>query len=128
MSERFDRIKKHLKENKKVYIVGGVGIIVGAVGALVLTRGDVKLTMDSWKAIEIKWRSPTTNIMQTVLERRGHPGNDVRCLETGTKYASANHAAQTLGLSASNLSRHLSGHLPHVKGYHFEILGEAIPA
>jgi len=49
MSERFDRIKKHLKENKKVYIVGGVGIIVGAVGALVLTRGDVKLTMDSWK-------------------------------------------------------------------------------
>ena len=120
-------IKKHLQENKRVYLVGAGCLVVGAAGALMLTRSDARVTVDAWKFIEFKWKSPTTNnIMQTVMERRGHPGYVVRCLETGKKFASQNQAASEMGLNAGNLCSHLNGKYAHVQGFTFERLGEAI--
>jgi hypothetical protein len=57
--------------------------------------------------------------------RRSHPGNIVRHLESGATFPSQNVAADVMGISASNLSRHLHGKLGHVKGQHFVIVGKA---
>lgn len=128
-TETIEKIKNHLSENKKTYIVGGVCLVIGATSAWILSKGEVSLTNDSWKLIDFKWKSPTTNnIMQTVLERRGHPGNVIRCIETGKKFASQNQAAKEMNLNAGSLSSHLNGKYPTVQGFTFECLGEAVNA
>ena len=117
-----DRVKIHLQENKKVYIVGGAALVVGAIGGAVYMGGGVQI-VDSFKLLN--WKSPHSSM--TVLIRRGHPGNIIKCLETGELFASQNRAAAVNGLSASNLSQHLNGKQDAVSGLHFESnLGEAV--
>lgn len=120
---QIEEIKTHFKKNKKFYIVGGISLTVGAVGGACLMSGGVQI-VDAFKLVN--WKSSHTSM--TVLIRRGHPGNIIKCLETGELFASQNRAASLNGISASNLSQHLSGKYDHAGGLHFEKLGEAIAA
>jgi hypothetical protein len=120
MKETISKIKIHVRENKTVYITGISCLSVGVLVTLVGTKQLV--VVDSFK---FQWKTTTLNEITTVLARRGHPGNIVRCIETGETFASINRTANAMGLNRGNLSAHLSGHIPHVKGYHFEKLGEA---
>lgn len=121
IKDRIERIKLHVVENKKYYLIGAGGIIVGAAG-MYFFRNPQVIT----KNVSLLSYKPTqSNTVIVSLTRRGHPGNIVRCLETGEAFASQKRAAIATGVSPGNLSRHLSGKLPHVKGLHFENLGEA---
>lgn len=120
---RIQDTKQHIHENYKVYIAAGVGLVVGA-AAVYLAGDNQSVTVDSWKIELFKWKSPTTNNVETVMVRRGHPGNTIRCNETGELFASQNRAAAVMGISAPRLSEHLSGKNPHVDGYTFTNLGE----
>lgn len=63
----------------------------------------------------------TMNITQVVDSlRRGAPSWVVRCLETGEAFMSQRAAANAMGLSEAEISRHLNGALDHVRGYHFD--------
>lgn len=63
----------------------------------------------------------TMNITQVVDSlRRGAPSLVVRCLETGEAFMSQRTAANVMGLSEAEISRHLNGALDHVRGYHFD--------
>jgi hypothetical protein len=115
MSNTASRIKTHLGEHKGVYITAAVATGVGVAVGLGLANKD---------AIRILVIG-NNNTVVAVLERRGHPGYLVRCLETGEVYSSINRAAKACSVNAGNLCRHLNGHLDHVKGLHFEKLGEA---
>lgn len=46
----------------------------------------------------------------------------VRVIETNDIYDSIADCARNLNCCRSDISKHLSGKLPHVKGYHFEIV------
>lgn len=41
------------------------------------------------------------------------------CLETGEVFTSVTDAAEVIGCAAQNLSTHLTGNRPHIKGKHF---------
>ena len=116
---RTDRVKTHFADNKQIYIAVGVGIVVGAAVATTVVKRDAV------KVVTLRIFSPGDNLIITNLERRGHPGYLVRCLETGEVYSSINRAAKACSVNAGNLCRHLNGHLEHVKGLHFEKIGEA---
>lgn len=115
------KIKTHFRNNKRVYLAfgAGVGLCLVAGG-----RRDVSVKSNI-KYLGINSPDNSTNVVVTQLARRGHPGNMVRCNETGEVFASQQRAAETLGLSAGNLSQHLNSKYDHVGGLTFEKLGEA---
>lgn len=95
--------------------------MVGAAAAY-LYKPNVKVITDSYN---LKFKSPTINEVTTILARRGHPGNLLRCNETGEVFASQGRAADLMGLSRGRLSQHVNGKLDDVGGYTFEKIGEA---
>lgn len=122
-------VKSHIQNHKAVYVSGVSCLVVGALaGAISSGKMENKQFADAWKILHIQYKSPNVNNLEqtTVLVRRGHPGNIVKCVETGEIFASQQRASEALGISASNLSRHLRGDMPHVKGLTFEGLGEAV--
>jgi len=124
MNQRIEKIKQHFHNNKKVYITGGVCLVVGAAGGVLYASKKAEMIVDAYK---LQINSPTTNniITQLILPALGDPGNVVQCIETGTIYASQRQAAKELGLSTSNVSKHLHGQLSHVKGNHLKVIGKA---
>jgi hypothetical protein len=119
MNTKIERVKTHWHENKQVYKGVMIGVGVTAVTAVLLNR-------KGFNGVQINWKSPgAENIMQTVLERKGHPGYVVRCIETGKKFASQGEAARDTGVSAALMSSHLNGKVATVAGKTFERLGEA---
>ena len=121
---RFDEVKTHLHENKKVYIAGGIGVLAGAAGSYILTgKPQVQASQRIYSLLALGCRQ---NLVQmTVLERRGHPGNIIKCNETGELFASQNRAADMFGISRAHLSEHLAGKTAQVKGHTFEKIGKA---
>lgn len=122
MNERIEKVKKHVKENRKVYIAAIAGVAVGAVGVIVLK--DTPTMVSIKETLNFKWRSPTTNNV-IVFPALGDPGNVVQVVETGTIYASQGQAARELGVSATEISQHLNGKNPDVRGKHLKVLGKA---
>lgn len=122
MNERIEKIKKHIKENRKVYVAAIAGAAIGAVGVIVLK--DTPTMVSIKETLNFKWRSPTTNNV-IVFPALGDPGNVVQVVETGTIYASQGQAARELGVSATEISQHLNGKNPDVKGKHLKVLGKA---
>jgi hypothetical protein len=118
-----EKVKTHLRENKKVYIASGVGLAVGAVSVFLVMRykgGSAEIiNMPRF------WSPGDNNIMKVVINALGDPGNVVQCVETGTIYASQGQAARELGLDAAAISKYLNGKSPHVRGNHFVVLGKA---
>jgi hypothetical protein len=112
------KVKTHLHNNKKVYIAGASCLVAG-----MLIAPKQVVIVDALKGIQ--WKSPAANEVIAQLIRRGHPGNIVKCIETGIPYASQNQAAQQNGIDPSIMSRHLNGHLENAGGKHFKLLGEA---
>lgn len=119
---RKDKIIAHFKRNKWRYITVAVFVGGALVGYYVKSRPIIQNIISNTEG-------PVTignnNIVQTLLQRRGHPGNVVRCVETGEIFASQKRCADLLGLNPSDLSLHLRGKKEIVKDLHFEILGEA---
>ena len=52
--------------------------------------------------------------------RQGPPSWVVRCIETGNIFTSQNAASIEMDIPANELSRHLTGVLEDVRGFHFE--------
>ena len=122
--ERYEAVKDHVKKHKGAYIGVGLGVLVGLVTGALATR-QIKISQSA-NNVGFVWK-PTNNLEQNILlVRRGHPGNIIKCLETGETFASQNRTAEAMGLNASELSEHVRGLRGDVGGYHFEKIGEAI--
>ena len=127
-----ERLIKHWDENKKFYIGVGVGIGVAGITTLIV-RGTPSQTIS--RGIPVA-ASPGISVTgkRFVIENLSyisvnHPGPAswvVRCLETNQIFMSQNAAAQGMGLSPSEISRHLNGVLDHVRGYTFERICMAV--
>lgn len=113
-----NKFKEHWNRNKKMYYGFGGGVVITTLGAVILHK--IVLTQQLVESAvatgNIMYKS---NIYQTVLNARGHPGYIIECLETGLLFQSQNQAAKLLGISASLLSSHLNGKTESVNGLHF---------
>ena len=115
-------IKEHVKEHKEAYIAGSACLLIGLGAGTVVGKPQLVQIID---AFNFKYKSPTTTQIINMLVRRGHPGNVVRCVETGEVFASQNRAANALGLTPTDVAQQLNGWRQHAHGYTFERLGEA---
>jgi len=106
-----EKIKGHFRKNKDRYLFFGLGAVV----VLAFRR-----------PVSIAPVFNNSNTVITELSRRGHPGFILKCNETGEVFASIARAADVMGLNRPNVVSHLKGRVPHVGGYTFEMLGEAV--
>lgn len=111
------KIGQHVKDHWKYYAVG-----LGGVGVGLIASNRIQVA----NSFNIIFKSQVNQIAIQSLVRRGHPGNVIQCVETGERFASQARAAKAMDIASSNLSSHLAGRLPHVGGYHFVKLGEAV--
>lgn len=120
----FDDILDHFERNRKLYILGFVGIssllmrgniVRGAMGGANV-RGAFANTAS------FIFRSPQTINITTVLDRggRGHPGWPVQNLETKRVFFSQQQAADAFGIPKSVMSGHIRGKFPDIDGLHFQ--------
>lgn len=137
-----ERVKKHLKKHKELYV--GIGIGVGLAGvtclivkdshAKVLRAADSPLPLGGSGTVESfsflpNWTvgdgNEIHNHIKTTVHKgtRGNAGFLTRNLETGQIFETQSAAAEAFGLSKANLSSHLNGKFEDVSGYHFERLG-----
>lgn len=118
-----NKFTTHFKNNKKVYITGGVCLVVGAVGAILLTRNPADMNVDNKIQQILSWKPEAT--LEVYIEALGDPGNIVQDTTTGTIYASQGQAAKAIGVKPSDMSKHLNGVRAHLDGHIFEKLGKA---
>jgi hypothetical protein len=103
---RYQKVKQHLKDNKKVYFAAGGGVVVGAVGVFFATGGHVTI-VDGIKFIHIQYKSPNVNV---VLDRRACPDPiPVRDKLTGEAYSSINRAVKVTGETFKRISKDAHG-------------------
>ena len=124
-------IKDHFARNKQLYLGLGIGLAVGAgAGAGAMAYRTMSLNASVRMIAPVSWKPHLENnqIIVQSLERRGHPGTVVRCLETGETFASEARAASMLSVNRTTLRRHLDGLTSNVAGLTFERLGEATKA
>jgi len=97
-----EKLKNHLKENKKMYIMAPI-----VFGAGYFMRPQVVNVVD---AFNIKYKSPTTTNVITVLERCACP-EPIPVLDklTGESYRSITRAAKVTGKTAAEISKDLHG-------------------
>lgn len=125
------KVKAHVQENKKYYIIGGVvvgGIAIGTSGYILGMKVSPK-NVENLVAPSIKqqglvvWKPEAT--LEVYIEALGDPGNIIQDTTTGTIYASQNQAAKALGVAGSRVSKHLNGLLSDVDGHTLVRLGKA---
>jgi hypothetical protein len=125
MNNRIERIKKHVKENKAVYISGIAGVVIGAIGTFAFTRKSVisKAYVESYVANVFGGWKPK-NYVQTISiygNKLGRPGKAVYDTTTNKRYESQSLVAKAIGASNALVSKHLNGKgKDHVKGHKLE--------
>jgi len=112
-----NKIVAHFKRHKGKYITGVVCFALGITAGVIFKRYNVTITGDG-NIFSGK------NTVITELVRRGHPGNAIRCIETGEIFASQNRCAEVLGLSRTSLYKYFKGLVNNVNGLTFENLGD----
>ncbi|WNM72513.1 hypothetical protein SEA_ARTORIAS_44 [Gordonia phage Artorias] len=125
-----DKVKKHVQDNKKYYLVGGVVVTIvaaGTTGYILGTKTSPKEVMNQISPKQqgfVVWKP--TQTLEVYIEACGDPGNIIQDLTTGTIYASQNQAAAALGVDKAAVSRHLKGLSNHVgDGHVLQKLGKA---
>ncbi len=121
MSERFEKVKDHLKENKTVYLVGvGSAVVGAAVTVLAIARAGSSADIQQ-KHIQIGIGNRMNAAVINLVEH-STASKPVHLVGSDRYFSSLSEAARQTGHSVSTLSRHVNGHIPDVKGDIFELL------
>ena len=111
------KVKGHFKKHKVKYIVGGACLVVGgAVGYYLGNKGIINVQLVNTGSVE---QHQYIDKSVRILTKKGHPGNKIMCNETREIFNSQKEASESLGLSSSKLSKHLTGKQATVDGYTF---------
>lgn len=129
------KIKAHLRRHKNAYILVGTSISVAGITYLVMrTRmptasqsGPLAELPRSTKELSGSYFSAGNDMVNvgnvTHVNFGGYSHKLIRCNSTGEIWESVSEAAADLGVDRSTLSRHINGHVPHVHGETYSIIG-----
>jgi hypothetical protein len=127
VKEKLEKVKTHLKENKKVYIGVTAGIAVGAGTATFVLNRDV---VQSSKVIQgVAYKSPVTqNVIQQAIPRAGHAGKVFVDRNDSSKiYMSVRLLADAIGVTRRDVQRYLTGELSDLAGHQFDLFMDGAP-
>lgn len=127
---KVQKIKQHIKDNKKVYVNGISIVVIAGLTTLimrdrhaVLQTGADGLDVTTVRSFNFNFlaRQLESGNVTTVISRdgRGHPGYITRWLEEMIDYETQGLAASEHGVPASVMSAHIQGKIPDVNGNHF---------
>jgi len=133
---RMQRVKQHLKENKKTYLVGAGAGIVGTLGGLYFRRPiviDFKPVIENVVAPVFNNHNHGNHLESTV-NNAGHLHKIVRWIRpdgTSALFESVNEAARAVaqeygikdGSALDRVSKVANGHIPDYKENVFEFVG-----
>ena len=118
-----EKVKTHVQENKKYYVVGATCLTVGvAAGAIFLGQQDVIHIAVKGSNNDIIGKARTVNKTVIELVERSTPSKPVHLVGTNLYFNSLSEAARETGHSLSKISRQVNGHIPDVNGDVFKIL------
>ncbi len=119
-------VKKHFKNNQKIYFGIAIGVGIAGITWVIVRHNsmssishDVIVTAERDAIVQGK-NSTLNTVSYFSSERQGPPSWVIRCLETNLVYTSQASAASEMGISTSNLSRHLNGLQDNAQGFTFE--------
>jgi hypothetical protein len=125
-----DKIKKHFRDHKTPYLVVGTVVVTAVVTAVVTRSVSTNTSIPEVFAqaknqAVFQWK-PVAKVTVKVV-RRGHPGLVVRVKGNGVEevYSSIRRMCEVLDVPRSDFYRYMNGIVDNVKGYTFEVLGEA---
>lgn len=131
---RWERFKSHVKRNKQVYILSGVGILLGVAGGYTLAKvgegsGDVyeapvlDIADSDVGDVNVNSFNTENHIHNTTHNYGGYQSKIVKNLDTGEIFESQKAAAESVGVSENSMSRHLNGDTDALYGNTFERIG-----
>ena len=115
----YQKVKTHLRENKKVYIATAAGVVAGAL----LFRQDHEAQIVQ-QVRQIAFRANSNQVVINLTEK-STPSKPVHLVGTNLYFDSLHDAARKTGHSLSKLSRHVNGHVSDLNGDVFEVLQPA---
>lgn len=132
MGRRIDAVKAHLTKHKWYYI--SAGLVVGTAGiTCLIMRGSQgrclavatnelpRSTMESGPlSFGVRDINDSFNVINNF---GGYQSKLVQNDSTGEIYRTITEAAAKAGVSFSKMSRHLNGHMDHVDGVTYSIVG-----
>jgi hypothetical protein len=121
MSEKTEKIKKHFRDNKKSYVIGGSCLTIGVVVGVVICRQTTQVAIAN--PAVVNWK-PVSNIVQIQMVRPGQKAFVVQCLDDQRIWPSITAAAKDLGIDPKLISGNIKGLLDDAKGLHFEKIAE----
>jgi predicted PurR-regulated permease PerM len=124
MNERVDRIKKHFKENKKVYIGVTAGLVVGVVAGVFITTHTNSGTQLVQKINQIGFRNEANPVIIQLVEL-STPSKPVHLVGTDQFFNSIHDASRKTGHTVNQISRQVNGITKDVNGDMFEFLESA---
>lgn len=116
---KIENIKNHVRENKKVYLIGGGFVVVGAAGFILGSRGQISIANPA--VVNYK---PIANTVQVQMTRPGPKAFVVQCVETQEVWPSIRQAAKDLGIDRGALAKHLAGEYDSAAGKTFTKVAE----
>ena len=129
---KIERIKRHFRENKKIYIVSGATAVGTAIAVSLfwvkIGKTEEQVIADTYNKIFTRFaglRNDHNNITYQTISiygnKLGRPGVPVIDKTTGKRFESMTLAARSVGVDVSKLWKHLNGDLDHIQDHVFEI-------
>lgn len=122
---KIETVKNHVREHKKVYIVGATCLAVGVVGGAVLVKSGGISIVASGDNNQIVAKAKTVNQVTVEMIERSTPSRPVHLEGTNLYFNSISEAARETGYTRSLISQNINGHIPDVKGEVFKLLEPA---
>ena len=120
-----DKVKTHFKEHWKDYCLSIGAIVIVGMGVYIYVKDEVSDIHD----IKADGNNSPINILTgdhstiTNVAFAGRQRKIIQCVETGEVWASIKDAARDLGISRTNISKTVNGHMENAEGLHFRIIG-----
>lgn len=122
---KIESIKNHVREHKKVYLVGASCLAAGILGGVALAKsGNISIVASGDKN-QIVGKAKTVNQVMFEMVERSTPSKPVHLVGTNLYFNSLSEAARETGHSLSMISQNVNGHVSDVKGDVFELLEAA---
>lgn len=124
MSEKIHSIKKHFRDNKKLYIVAGATAAVSVAATVIIMKCQTVSIEHADLVQNINQRAIGIGNNLTVVNfiENSTASKPVHLEGTNQYFASLSEAARETGHALSRISKNVNGHIPDVNGDVFTLL------